>query len=100
MINNINNCASQMHELYDMAIEGSNILRDERSSLDEFGKLLNEAWKSKKSLSNDISNHEIDELYNSAMRAGAFGGKILGAGGGGFILFFVKPQFQKKVKKK
>jgi D-glycero-alpha-D-manno-heptose-7-phosphate kinase len=99
LVNNIKNCSSQMHELYDMAIEGSNILRDEKVSLDEFGKLLDKAWKSKRSLSKVISNSQIDELYNSAIRAGALGGKILGAGGGGFILFFVKPQFQEKVKK-
>jgi D-glycero-alpha-D-manno-heptose-7-phosphate kinase len=57
--------------------------------LDDFGVLLNEAWKLKRSLSNRISTPEIDDLYISAMNAGALGGKLLGAGGGGFLLLYV-----------
>ena len=45
-----------------------------------------------------ITNTKIDDLYNAAIKAGALGGKVLGAGGGGFVLFFVKPEHQKKVK--
>ena len=99
LIDNIQNCSSQLHDLYDMAGEGLNILMNDRVSIDEFGNLLDKAWKTKRSLSKVISNSEIDELYNSAIKAGALGGKILGAGGGGFILFFVKPELQENVKK-
>ena len=67
-------------------------------SLDEFGVLLNKAWVIKKSLSNKITNLKIDEMYDVAIKAGAIGGKVLGAGGGGFMLFFVKPENQNKVK--
>ena len=57
-----------------------------------------QAWKTKRSLSDRISNSSIDELYNAAIKAGATAGKVLGAGGGGFVLFFVKPENQNKVK--
>ena len=66
--------------------------------MEEFGKLLNKAWENKRSLSDRISNTQIDELYSAAIKAGALGGKILGAGGGGFILFFAKPENQDRVK--
>jgi len=98
-IANIENCYSQMNELYDMVGEGSSIMANTNISIDNFGKLLHEAWINKKSLSNKVTNSEIDDLYNLAVRAGATGGKVLGAGGGGFVLFFVKPENQNRVKK-
>jgi D-glycero-alpha-D-manno-heptose-7-phosphate kinase len=98
-ISNMGNCFSQMIELYDMVEEGSSILTNTKVPIDEFGKLLDRAWNNKKTLSNMISNAKIDDLYKTAIKAGAIGGKILGAGGGGFILFFVKPQDQLKLKK-
>ncbi len=60
--------------------------------LDEFGQLLHEGWQLKRSLTDQISTNEIDSIYETGRRAGALGGKILGAGGGGFILFFVPPE--------
>ena len=95
---NMKNCFSQMHELYEMVEEGSKILINPKTPIEEFGKLLNRAWINKRSLSSKISNKNIDQCYNTAIKAGAIGGKILGAGGGGFILFFVKPENQSKVK--
>ena len=95
---NMGNCFSQMQELYEMTKEGSSILTRQDTPLEEFGKLLDRAWRNKKTLSNMISNTEIDDLYKVAINAGAIGGKLLGAGGGGFVLFFVKPQDQKNVK--
>ena len=62
--------------------------------------MLGESWKIKKSLSNHISDQRIDNIYDLAIQNGALGGKILGAGGGGFILFYVPRQKQKKVLKK
>jgi len=97
-VSNIKNCYSQMNELYDMVGEGSSILSNVNTSINDFGKLLHKAWENKRSLSNKVTNTEIDELYNAAIKAGATGGKVLGAGGGGFILFFVKPENQDKVK--
>ena len=98
-LENMKNCRTQMSEIYEMVSEGSSILSNPNTPLEEFGKLLNKAWDSKRSLSHMISNSKIDELYSVAIRAGALGGKILGAGGGGFVLFFVKPENQDKVKK-
>lgn len=85
-----------MMAMVDHAIE---ILRGSKP-LDDFGKLLNEAWQIKKSLSSRISTSHIDDIYDAGRSAGALGGKLLGAGGGGFILFFVKPELQKQVKGK
>jgi len=67
--------------------------------LDDFGKLLHETWIMKKSLSTKVSNGYIDDVYKTALNAGALGGKILGAGGGGFILFYVKPEYKESIKK-
>jgi D-glycero-alpha-D-manno-heptose-7-phosphate kinase len=99
-VSNIKNCAPQMQDLFDMVDEASSILKNFNTSLDEFGKLLHESWKVKKSLSNKISNSIINEIYEEARSAGALGGKVLGAGGGGFLLFFVKPENQEAVKLK
>src|SRR5207253_11299882 len=59
-----------------------------------FGDLLHEAWQAKRSLSASVSNGEVDELYERARAAGALGGKLTGAGGGGFLLLFVPPERQ------
>ena len=65
-----------------------------RGELEEFGLALNKAWQLKKTFSNMITSKEIDNIYESALENGALGGKLLGAGGGGFFIFFVPP-FQK-----
>lgn len=64
------------------------------NSLDDIGHLLDETWKLKRSLSDDVSNHRIDEAYQFGLSHGALGGKLLGAGGGGFLLFYVPKQKQ------
>ena len=66
--------------------------------LNVFGNLLDEAWQVKRSLTESISNQKIDELYERGMRAGALGGILLGAGGGGFLLFFCEPHNQSKLR--
>lgn len=68
-----------------------------KKELDDFGKLLDESWKLKRSIADNISNESIDTIYDEAIKAGALGGKILGAGGGGFLLFYVKPKNRNKV---
>jgi len=83
--------------LMSMVNDAFQVLSGERDMLD-FGKLLHETWKLKKSLSPKVSNPYIDTIYETAKKNGAIGGKILGAGGGGFMLFFVKPEKKEKVK--
>jgi D-glycero-alpha-D-manno-heptose-7-phosphate kinase len=85
--------------MYQMVSEAVNILNENKNIL-EFGKLLNETWELKRSLSDRISTPEIDKIYERALRAGAIGGKILGAGGGGFMLLFVPPEKQPNIKEK
>ena len=75
-------------------------LRDElqRERLESFGDILRENWELKKKLAEGISNPDIDEWYECAGRSGAIGGKVLGAGAGGFLLFFVPPHRQNAVR--
>lgn len=87
----------ELQELRGMVDEGVNILNGDKGLL-EFGKLLHESWKVKKSLSEKVSNNHIDDIYEKAINSGAIGGKILGAGGGGFILFFVRPEDRERLK--
>ena len=81
---------SELRAMQDLVLEAMTILQSQRDICD-FGKLLHESWILKRSLTNSISNPKIDDIYNKAVRAGAIGGKLLGAGGGGFMLIFVKP---------
>ena len=69
------------------------------ADLNEFGRLLDYTWKLKRGITSDISNNDIDCLYKKAVDAGAVGGKLLGAGGGGFLLFYVEPEYQDNVKR-
>ncbi|MZH47305.1 MAG: GHMP kinase [Nitrospinae bacterium] len=72
---------------------------NERRELNEFGQILHRGWLLKKSISEEVSSTNIDEYYQKAMNAGALGGKLLGAGGGGFLVFSVSPENQEAVKK-
>jgi D-glycero-alpha-D-manno-heptose-7-phosphate kinase len=72
--------------------EAESIVTTPHRSLDEFGKLLHESWQIKRTLTQKISNADIDEIYQAGLDAGALGGKLLGAGGGGFMLFYVLPE--------
>ena len=88
-------------EIIDHVEEGEKILKS--GNIDDFGRLLNSAWNIKKQLGKSITNNKIDELYDYALKNGALGGKILGAGGGGFLLLYMKKKdrinFLKKNKK-
>jgi D-glycero-alpha-D-manno-heptose-7-phosphate kinase len=84
----------KMLELVDTATE---ILQGKEDRLDEFGQLLHEQWLIKRSMSARISNSDIDAMYEAGMKAGALGGKLLGAGGGGFMLFYVRPEQRAQV---
>jgi len=85
------NRGKELRAMLQMVREAEAILANTHCSLDEFGRLLNESWLIKKTLTQRISNSAIDEIYEAGRKAGALGGKLLGAGGGGFMLFFVPP---------
>lgn len=89
----------QLLEMYSLVDDAEKILVDKNTSLDEFGKLLDYTWKLKRGISSGISTDSIDEQYSKAIKAGALGGKLLGAGGGGFLLFYVPLDKQEAVKK-
>ena len=77
-----------MHAMSEYVKEGYNLILKDNFS--DFGSLLNDNWVLKKSLSQEISNPRIDDLYNFGLKNGALGGKLLGAGSGGFLFFFCK----------
>ena len=85
------NKKKELSAMFRMVDDGISILNGE-NKVSDFGKLLHESWQLKRSLTDKISTPEIDEIYDAARHAGAIGGKLLGAGGGGFILFFAKPE--------
>ena len=85
--------------MQEIVIAAHKLLQGTNNDLVEFGMLLNEQWKIKKSFSSSITDAKIDEIYKRGIASGAIGGKLLGAGGGGFMLFFVKPEHHAAVKK-
>tara|TARA_Y100000590_G_scaffold461534_1_gene623347 strand:- start:4018 stop:4986 length:969 start_codon:yes stop_codon:yes gene_type:complete len=90
---------NELNNMLEICDEGFKQLTDPNQSLDGFGLLLNEQWKVKRSLTNIITNKEINEIYDAGISAGALGGKLLGAGGGGFMLFYVPKEKQESVRK-
>lgn len=78
-----------LEKILEMVDRAQEILESPTSDFDDFGRLLNESWQLKKSLSSSVSTSAIDKIYERALKAGALGGKLLGAGGGGFLLFYV-----------
>jgi D-glycero-alpha-D-manno-heptose-7-phosphate kinase len=90
----------ELHRMREMVDEAISILQDKNTPLQKFGKLLHDSWQYKRSLSAKVSTPEIDRIYEAAMSAGAQGGKILGAGGGGFLLLFVAPEQQAQVRER
>ncbi len=89
---------AQLKEMLGMVDVAEKILIEPNGSLEDFGRLLNETWLLKRSISGSVSTDFIDELYNKAMGAGALGGKLLGAGGGGCLLFYVPEEKQMQVR--
>lgn len=96
-IDNLKNRAAELQRMTESVHEAIRILQSD-ASIEEIGRLLDQNWKYKRSLSDKVSSPEIDQIYEAAMKAGAIGGKLLGAGGGGFMIFLVKPALQKKVR--
>ena len=94
-----NDTIAHLKEMHSLVDEAEKILTDAGKNLAEFGRLLDYTWTLKKQTGNDISTNKIDELYAKGLAAGALGGKLLGAGGGGFLLFYVEPEFRENVMK-
>lgn len=85
---------AQLKEMLSLVDDAEKVLTDKDTDLDDFGRLLDHTWKLKKQTGAKISTNSIDEYYDRGIKAGALGGKLLGAGGGGFLVFYVQPEKQ------
>lgn len=91
-IDNLKNRVAELTRMRNMVDEAIAVLRDASRPLEDFGRLLDESWQYKRRLSDKVSTPDIDRIYETALAAGALGGKLLGAGGGGFLLLFAAPE--------
>lgn len=88
---------AQLKEMLSLVDDAQKVLTDKTSDLDDFGRLLDHTWKLKRQTGAAVSTDSIDGLYARGIEAGALGGKLLGAGGGGFLVFYVQPDKREKV---
>ena len=88
---------AELKEMTALVYEAETLLLNENASLDEFGRMLDHTWRLKRGISSGITTGSIDEMYEAGLRAGALGGKLLGAGGGGFLLFYVDKEHRNAV---
>lgn len=93
------NKVAQLREMLALVDDAEEVLTDKYRDLDEFGRLLDYTWKLKRETGSAISSDSIDALYEKGIKSGALGGKLLGAGGGGFLVFYVQPEKQAEVMK-
>ncbi|SVE12933.1 uncharacterized protein METZ01_LOCUS465787, partial [marine metagenome] len=100
IINNLTKNIHNMTAMIDMVTEAEKILLNQKRNIDEIGELLNSYWTIKKKLSNTITLNYIEEIYDKAIKSGAIGGKLLGAGSGGFLLLYVNDKNKSKVYQK
>ena len=101
MANNVSGTEDKrlkLKKMYDLVNDAEAVLTDKNQDLDDFGRLLDVTWRLKKGTGSAISTGNIDELYEKGLSAGALGGKLLGAGGGGFLVFYVQPEKQNAVR--
>lgn len=89
----------KLQRMYELVNEAERVLTDKTADLDDFGRLLDYTWMMKRQVGNAVSNNDIDHIYEVGRAAGALGGKILGAGGGGFMIFYVQPEHQGAVRR-
>ena len=97
-IPNLKRRAPELQSLIQMVHEAACILQDPNRHIREIGTMLQEAWQIKKQLADCVSNGAIDQIYAAAMNAGAAGGKLLGAGGGGFMLVLAEPRYHDRIR--
>lgn len=88
----------QLRDMLALVDEAERVLTDKEADLDEFGKLLDVTWRLKRQTGAKITTNSIDSIYAKGIAAGAVGGKLLGAGGGGFLVFYVQPEYQPAVR--
>lgn len=100
VIDNLSRRTRELHAMQAMVAPAIEILASPTADLADFGRLLHEAWQIKKTLADRVSNQTVDDLYDAAREAGAIGGKLLGAGGGGFLLLFVRPEDRARVRER
>ena len=89
---------AQLKEMLSLVDDAEHVLTDKESDLDDFGRLLDHTWRLKRQTGTAVSTDSIDGLYAKGLEAGALGGKLLGAGGGGFLVFYVQPEYQESVR--
>ena len=89
----------QLKEMLDLVDVAEGVLTDKSKDLAEFGRLLDTTWRIKRGTGGQVSTGTIDALYERGIKAGALGGKLLGAGGGGFLVFYVEPDARDSVRK-
>ncbi|MHB1231965.1 MAG: GHMP family kinase ATP-binding protein [Burkholderiales bacterium] len=99
-MDNLKDRKTELRMMRTLVDEALSILARENDDLDDFGKLLDENWQYKRKLSDKVTTPEIDRIYETAMAAGALGGKLLGAGGGGFLMFFARPEQHAAIREK
>lgn len=97
-IRNISRRETELAQMRRLVADALHILRKDDGDLDDFGRLLHENWQLKKTLSDKVTSPHLEEIYDTAIAAGALGGKLMGAGGGGFFVFYVPPERQGSVK--
>jgi D-glycero-alpha-D-manno-heptose-7-phosphate kinase len=98
-ISDIKDKKNDLFEMRSMVDEGLKIISSAERDICDFGRLMHESWKLKRSISSHISTDLIDDIYTTAIDSGALGGKLLGAGGGGFLAFFAPPERHEKIKR-
>jgi D-glycero-alpha-D-manno-heptose-7-phosphate kinase len=99
-IQNIKSRRAELRDLQHLAAHASRLLQDSNVPLQEIGKLMHDGWQLKRALADNVSSQAIDQIYDAAREAGALGGKILGAGGGGFMLLFANPEKRPRIRER
>lgn len=98
-IQNTRRNTNELFKMRELVDEAYKILTSAKDDFADFGRLLNETWQLKRKLSSKITTRDIDDVYETAVKNGAVGGKLCGAGGGGFVVFYVQDENQERVKK-
>ena len=97
-IANMRSREDQFHAMRAQVDEALGILQDERRPIADLGRLMHEGWMMKRALADGVTTPQVDEIYEAGIKAGAVGGKLLGAGGGGFMLFVTEPERRQKLR--